>query len=75
MHLRSTTLALAIALIPLATLPAAADTFDVEARTQHERIERGVRNGSLTHREAEALREEQGRIYRLIARARGRIAA
>jgi Spy/CpxP family protein refolding chaperone len=61
---------LALSLTPLAALPAAADTFDAEARSQHERIDRGIRNGSLTYREAAVLREEQGRIRHLIARAR-----
>ncbi len=67
---RSMTFSLALALIPLAALPAAADSFDVEARTQHERIENGIRNGSLTYREAATLREEQHRITRMIVRAR-----
>ena len=74
---RSITFSLALALIPLAALPAAADSFDVEARAQHERIENGIRNGSLTYREAATLREEQHRITRMIVRARedGRVDA
>ena len=70
MSTRSMTFSLALALIPLAALPAAADSFDVEARAQHERIESGIRNGSLTYREAATLREEQHRITRMIVRAR-----
>jgi low affinity Fe/Cu permease len=71
---RTHTLIASIALIgtALSAAPALADNsgFDVEYRRQQERIDQGVRNGSLTRHEAIGLRDEQNRIATMIDRAR-----
>lgn len=52
-----------------------ADAIDREFRSQHERIEQGIRSRELTFRETSMLRTEQNKIAALISRARldGRI--
>jgi hypothetical protein len=71
---RTHALIAAMALIgtSLNAVPAFADVggYDLEYRRQQERIDQGLRNGSLTRSEAVALRDEQNRIANLIQRAR-----
>lgn len=69
--IRPLTLSLALAVSALAALPAtAADGYNYGGRSQNERIENGIRNGSLTKKEAADLRDEQRRISERIERAR-----
>ena len=78
---RSLVLSAVLAASTLAALPAFAhdiadsDAIDREFRSQHDRIEQGIRTRELTYRETAMLRTEQNKIAQMIARARldGRI--
>ena len=63
--------AAALGLAALTALPAAAQVNGREYAQQH-RIEQGVRSGELTHREANHLERQQGRIDAHEARMRAR---
>lgn len=64
--------AIALATVTAAAAPAFAyeSAIEAEFQAQHDRIERGIRSGAITRREAIELRSEQDRIARMIARAR-----
>lgn len=54
-----------IGVLTASTLPASADPIDRIQANQSARIQQGVRDGSLTKREAQALFQEQRRIGEL----------
>ena len=56
------TAAAAATTLTLATAPAFADRVDARQARQADRIEHGIRNGSLTRQEAARLKAEQERI-------------
>jgi hypothetical protein len=65
-------LATAAAMLVATVAPSAAQTYrsDVRQYRQQERIERGIRRGDLTPREARRLVRQQRRIERVERRAR-----
>lgn len=67
--LRSLTLAAFVGASALAATPVAADEIDARQARQLQRIEQGVRAGTLTRHEARGLIEEQKRIAELERRA------
>lgn len=72
-----TTAAAAAATLTIAAAPAFADRIDARQNRQADRIEQGLRDGSLTRNEAARLRAEQGRIAEMERHAErdGRISA
>ena len=69
--MKTLAIAAALGLATLAALPAAAQVNGREAE-QQQRIDRGVRSGELTPREAVRDERQQGRIDRTVSRERAR---
>jgi uncharacterized membrane protein YebE (DUF533 family) len=67
---RTLIVSIAMAVGAFAALPASAEPYNHGGRSPQERIDRGIRNGSLTPREAAQLRQEQREIDARIARAK-----